>query len=461
MTERTLIKNATVVNEGKSFAADVLIENGKIVSVRPDIPTEENTKTIDATGLHLLPGVIDDQVHFREPGMTYKADIFTESRAAVAGGVTSFMEQPNTVPPATTIELLEDKYARAAEVSPANYSFFMGTSNSNLDEIRKVDPTQVCGLKVFLGSSTGNLLADNEKHLDDVFREVKMLIAVHSEDDVLIKANLEKYKAIYGDEIPVEMHPLIRSREACYNSTVKAITRAKKFGTRLHVFHISTADELSLFDNSIPLKEKYITAEACIHHLWFSDADYKTKGNFIKWNPAIKTAKDRDAIWEAVLDNRIDVIATDHAPHTIEEKEQSYLKAPSGGPLVQHSLVAMLEKSREGKITIERVVEKMSHAVADLFRIEKRGYIREGYFADIVLVNLNSPWEVSKENILSKCGWSPFEACLPKSGERDSRQGNIFHAKVEKTFVNGNLVYENGNILEGEKGMRMKFGKFK
>ncbi len=439
-----LIKNATLVNEGNSYKADVLVVDDKISLVQANIPTKENIKTIDATGLHLLPGVIDDQVHFREPGLTHKADLFTESRAAVAGGITSYMEQPNTSPPAITIDLLEQKYARAAEVSLANYSFFMGTSNSNLDEIRKIDPTNVCGLKIFLGSSTGNLKVDNEENLDAIFREVKMLIAVHAEDDRIIKENAEKFKTQYGENITIEMHPLIRSREACYAMTSKTITRAKKFGTRLHVFHISTADELALFENKLPLKEKKITAEVCVHHLWFTDADYKTKGNYIKWNPAIKTANDREEIWKALLDNRIDVIATDHAPHTIEEKEQPYLLAPSGGPLVQHSLVAMLEKAREGKISIERVVEKMSHAVADLFRIEKRGYIREGYYADMVLVNLHSPWEVSKENVLSKCGWSPFE-------------GITFHAKVEKTFVNGNIVYENDKIVEGSKGMRMKF----
>lgn len=444
MANRLLIRNATIVNEGKSFRSDVLVENGKILSVQPAIAADENMRVIEAEGLHLLPGAIDDQVHFREPGLTHKGEIYTEAKAAVAGGVTSYMEQPNTSPPATTIELLEQKYARAAEVSLANYSFFMGTTNYNLDEILKVDPRNVCGLKVFLGSSTGDMLVDNEAELDLVFEKVKMLIAVHAEDDVMIRANLDAYKAKYGDDIPVKFHPLIRSREACYASSSKAIARAKKFGTRLHIFHLSTADELALLDNSKPLKDKHITAEACVHHLWFSDADYETKGNFLKWNPAVKTAADREAIWQAVLDNRIDVIATDHAPHTIEEKQQVYTKAPSGGPLVQHSVVAMLEKAREGKITIERVVEKMSHAVADLFRIEKRGYIREGYWADLVLVNLNAPWTVSKENLFYKCGWSPFE-------------GTTFHARIEKTFVNGNLVYDNGKFEETVKGLRMEF----
>jgi dihydroorotase len=444
MQQKFLIKNATLVNEGRSFLSDVLIADGKIISIAAGIAAGEGTTIIDATGLHLLPGAIDDQVHFREPGLTHKGEIYTEAKAAVAGGVTSYMEQPNTNPPATTIELLEQKYARAKEVSLANYSFFMGTTNSNLGELLKLDPKNVCGVKIFLGSSTGDMLVDNEAMLDEIFSKIKMLIAVHAEDDVMIRENLEQYKEKFGETLGVEFHPLIRSREACFNASAKAIARAKKFGTRLHIFHVSTFDEIALFDNSVPLKEKKITAEACVHHLWFTNADYKTKGNYIKWNPAVKTAKDRDAIWQALLDNKIDVVATDHAPHTIEEKEQSYLKAPSGGPLVQHSVVAMLEKSLEGKIPIERVVEKMSHAVADLFRIEKRGYIREGYWADLVLVNLNSPWTVSKENLLYKCKWSPFE-------------GFTFRSKIEKTFVNGNLVYDNGVIDETVKGERLLF----
>ena len=444
MAETFLIKNATLVNEGKSFRSDVLIVDGKIASVKPFITVEENIKIIDATGLHLLPGVIDDQVHFREPGLTHKGEIYTESKAAVAGGVTSFMEQPNTIPAATTIELLEQKYSRAKEVSLANYSFFMGTTNSNLEEVLKLDARNVCGVKIFLGSSTGEMLVDNEAALDLIFSKVKMLIAIHAEDDEVIRKNIEHYKEKFGENIPVEFHSLIRSREACYNSSAKAIARAKKFGTRLHIFHVSTAEEIALFDNSVPLKEKKITAEVCIHHLWFSDADYKTKGTLIKWNPAVKTAADRDALWKALLDNKLDVIATDHAPHTLDEKNQSYTKAASGGPLVQHSLVAMLEKSHEEKISIERVVEKMSHAVADLFRIEKRGYIREGYWADLVLVNLNSPWTVSKENIYAKCGWSPFE-------------GTTFSSQVEKTFVNGNLVFDNGVFNEAQKGTRLLF----
>jgi len=438
-----IIRNANIVNEGKTFLGDVRISNGMIAEVGSDL-VRVNEEEIDATGKYLLPGCIDDQVHFREPGLTHKADIGTESRAAVAGGITSFMEQPNTVPPATTVELLEQKYKRASEVSIANYSFFMGTTNSNIDEIRKLNPRNVCGVKIFLGSSTGDMLVDHEENLDRIFSEVKMLIAVHAEDDVMIKQNLAAYKEKYGDNVPVEAHPLIRSREACYASSAKAIARAKKFGTRLHIFHVSTAEELDLFDNSVPLKEKKITAEACVHHLWFTDADYKTKGNYIKWNPAVKTERDRETLWKGVLDNRIDVIATDHAPHTIEEKEKPYLEAPSGGPLVQHALVAMLEKSREGKITIERVVEKMCHAPADLFRIDKRGYVRAGYYADLVLVDLNSPWTVSKENVLSKCRWSPFE-------------GTTFNAKVKKTFVNGNVAYDDGKIVDTVIGMRMEF----
>lgn len=438
-----LIRNANIVNEGKTFAGDVAIRDGKIAAIGKNL-SAEGLLELDASGKYLLPGCIDDQVHFREPGLTHKADLHSESRAAVAGGITSFMEQPNTSPPATTIELLEWKYKRASEVSLANYSFFMGTTNNNLDEILKLDPRKVCGVKIFLGSSTGDMLVDREEQLDRIFANVKMLIAVHAEDDVMIKQNLAAYKEKFGENVSIEAHPLIRSREACYASSSKAIARAKKFGTRLHIFHVSTAEELDLFDNSIPLREKKITAEACVHHLWFTSEDYKTKGNYIKWNPAVKEVSDREAIWKAVLDNRIDVIATDHAPHTIEEKEKPYLDAPSGGPLVQHALVAMLEKAREGKITIERVVEKMAHAPADLFRIDKRGYIREGYYADLVLVDLNSPWQVSQDNILSKCGWSPFD-------------GTTFHAKVKKTFVNGNVAYDDGKIVDSVNGMRLEF----
>lgn len=443
-TSSYLIRGATLVNEGRQYQSDVLIRDGKLLAIAPNLSNIEDAQIIDAQGLYLLPGVIDDQVHFREPGLTHKGDLYTESRAAVAGGITSYMEMPNTVPPATTRELLEQKYMRAAEVSLANYSFFMGTTNNNINELLQLDPTQVCGVKIFLGSSTGEMLVDNEETLEQIFREVKMLIAVHAEYDPMIQNNLEQYKLQYGENIPIHLHPLIRSREACYASSSKAVARAKKYGTRLHVLHISTADELALFSNDEPLAKKKITAEACIHHLWFSDADYAKQGHFIKWNPAVKTAADREAIWKAVLDNRIDVIATDHAPHTITEKEQPYIKAPSGGPLVQHSLVAMLEASRNGRISIERVVEKMAHAPAELFRIDKRGYLREGYWADCVLVNLNSPWTVAKSNLLYKCNWSPFE-------------GQTFHSKVEKTFISGHLAYSNGSFNERKMGMRLQF----
>src|ERR1035437_4494766 len=448
---KILIKNANIVNEGMIFLGSVLIDGEIIIGISyapaPPLSWERGLggEAIDATGKYLLPGVIDDQVHFREPGLTHKAEIYTEAKAAVAGGVTSFMDMPNTVPNTLTQELLEEKYQRASEVSLANYSFFMGASNENIDEVLKTNPKNVCGIKMFMGSSTGNMLVDNRTTLENIFSKCKMLIATHCEDEATIRANTEKFKAKYGENIPVECHPLIRSEEACYKSSSLAVELAKKYSARLHILHISTAKELELFDNKIPLKEKRITAEVCVHHLWFSDEDYKTKGNFIKWNPAIKTKNDRDALLKGVLENKIDVICTDHAPHTLEEKKQSYFKAPSGGPLIQHSLVAMLEFVREKKITIDKVVEKMSHALADCFQIEKRGYIREGYFADLVLVDLNSPWTVTSpltplsrrrgEEILSKCGWSPFE-------------GQTFHSRVTHTFVNGHLVYENGKFDE-------------
>ncbi|MCU0435903.1 MAG: dihydroorotase [Bacteroidia bacterium] len=445
MTHATyLIQRATVVNEGRTFEADVLVRDGKIEAVSETPLSVNDAQVIDALGLHLFPGVIDDQVHFREPGLTHKGDLYTEAKSAVAGGVTTYMEMPNTVPSAVTQELLEQKYQRAAEVSLANYSFYIGTTNTNIDELLKTDPATVCGVKIFLGSSTGDMLVDNEEALERIFSEVKMLIAVHAEDDPMIKQNMAAYKEQYGDDIPAKFHPLIRSREACYASSSKAVARAKKYGTRLHVLHISTAEELALFDNTKPLREKNITAEACVHHLWFAAEDYDTKGNYIKWNPAVKNAADREAIWLAVLDNRIDVIATDHAPHTIEEKEQPYTKAPSGGPLIQHTLVAMLETARNGRISLERVAEKMCHAPAELFRIEKRGYIRPGYWADLVLVNLNAPWTVEKSNLHYKCGWSPFE-------------GTTFHSRIEKTFVSGHLVYNSGAFDETKKGMRLRF----
>lgn len=439
-----LITGANIVNEGRISPGDVLVMNGRIAKIGSDLSSEAADTHIDARGKYLLPGLIDDQVHFREPGLTHKAEIYTEAKAGVAGGTTTYMEMPNTIPQSTTIELLEEKYKRASEVSLANYSFFFGATNDNLEEILKVDPANVCGVKVFQGSSTGNMLVDNPHVLEKIFEKCKTLIAIHSENDNIIKANLESFKEIYGDDIPVKFHPKIRSEEACYDASSRAVAMAKKYGTKLHILHISTAKELELFDNSIPLKDKKITSEACIHHMWFSEEDYEEKGNLIKWNPAVKTAKDREAIFNAVLDGTIDVIATDHAPHTLEEKAQPYTKAPSGGPLNQHSLVAMLDFFHQGKISLEMIVQKMCHNLAILFEIKDRGYIREGYFADLVLVDLNAPWTVEKSNILSKCGWSPFE-------------GHTFKSKVTHTIVSGHLAYEEGTFHEEKKGERISF----
>ncbi len=439
-----LIKAATIVNENKQFTGDLLIKDGFIERIDGEINTAADVE-INAEGLHLLPGCIDDQVHFREPGLTHKATIFTESRAAVAGGITSFMEMPNTVPNTLTQELLADKYAIAAKNSLANYSFFMGASNDNLDEVLRTDASNVCGIKVFMGSSTGNMLVDNPGTLERLFAQSPMLIATHCEDEATIKHNLNHYKMTLGDNIPVSLHPIIRSAEACYLSSSLAVDLAKKHGTRLHILHISTEKETHLFSNEIPLKDKKITAEACVHHLWFSDADYEHKGNLIKWNPAVKTAADREGILKAVLDGRIDVIATDHAPHTIEEKSQSYLQAPSGGPLVQHALPAVLQLYHQGKITLEQIAEKMAHNVATCFRIEKRGFLREGYWADMVLVNLNKPWAVAKDNIYYQCGWSPFE-------------GTTFDSTIESTIVSGNLVWNKGHFINDHlAGQRMAF----
>ena len=442
-----LIKNAKIVNEGTILEGDVLIENEFIVEIAESIsPKLSSCKIIDAEGSYLIPGAIDDQVHFREPGLTHKGDIASESRAAVAGGITSYIEQPNTIPNAVTQDVLEEKYRIAANTSYANYSFMMGGTNDNLEEILKTNPKNVAGIKLFLGSSTGNMLVDNQEALEKIFSSTKLLIAVHCEDEATIKANLERYKLQFGEDIPVEMHHLIRSAEACYLSSSKAIALAKKTGARLHIFHLSTAKEMELFTNKIPLEEKQITAEVCIHHLWFSDEDYKTKGNLIKWNPAVKTAEDRAALWEALLDDRIDVIATDHAPHTLEEKQQSYLKAPSGGPLVQHAVVAMFEASLQGKISVVKIVEKMCHNPAKIFKIEKRGFIKEGFYADLVIVNPGLPWNVKKENILAKCGWSPFE-------------GYNFKSRITHTFVNGELVYQNFKVKETPVGMRLLFDR--
>lgn len=442
----TLILNAKIVNEGKVVEGDVLIKGALIEKIGSDLQSISTSQIVDANGKLLMPGAIDDQVHFREPGLTHKGNIFTESRAAVAGGVTSFMEMPNTVPPVFTQELLEDKYKIASKNSLANYSFFIGASNDNLEEVLNTNIKKVCGLKIFMGSSTGNLLVDNEKTLEGFFSRFPSLIATHCEHEPTIKKNSEEFKLRFGEDVPIHEHMNIRSEEACYRSSSFAVGLAKKYGTKLHILHISTAKEISLFDNSIPLEKKKITAEACIHHLWFNDKDYSRLGTKIKWNPAIKTEDDQRAILKAVLDNHIDVIATDHAPHTLEEKNNSYFKAPSGGPLVQHSVVAMLEFYYQRKITLEKIVEKMSHNPAILFQIESRGFIREGYFADLVLADLDKPWTVSKENILSKCGWSPLE-------------GQTFQPSIEKTWVSGRLAYDRGKIIEGEPGQRLLFAR--
>jgi dihydroorotase len=443
--DSVLIKNAKIVNEGVIFEGDVLIEGALIVEIAANIsPKSSSCKIIDAEGNYLMPGAIDDQVHFREPGLTHKGDIASESKAAVAGGITSFIEQPNTVPNAVTQELLEQKYEIAAQNSYANYSFMMGATNDNLVEVLKTNPKNVAGIKIFLGSSTGNMLVDNEETLERIFSSTPLLIAVHCEDETTIKNNLEKYKIEFGEDIPITAHHLIRSEEACYISSSKAIALAKKTGARLHVFHLSTAKELDLLTNKIPLEQKKITAEVCIHHLWFTNDDYATKGNLIKWNPAVKTQKDKDALWAALLDGRIDVIATDHAPHTLEEKNQPYSSAPSGGPLVQHAVIAMFEAFHQGKISVEKIVEKMCHNPAKIFQIEKRGFIKVGYFADLVIVNASLPWSVKKENILAKCGWSPFE-------------GYTFRSRITHTFVNGQLVYNAFKVKDIRAGERLLF----
>jgi dihydroorotase len=446
MIKSTLIKNATIINENKIFKGDVLIENGIIVTISSEIIPTDTIEIIDAKGSYLIPGFIDDQVHFREPGLTHKANIETESRAAIAGGITTFIEMPNTVPQATTQDLLEDKFKIAAKDSYANYSFMFGGTNNNLEELLKTDPKKVAGIKLFLGSSTGDMLVDNEEVLEKIFSSTKMIISVHCEDEATIRKNTAAYIEKYGDDIPMKYHPIIRSEEACYLSSSKAIKLAKKTGARLHIFHLSTEKETHLFRNDIPLEEKQITSEVCVHHLWFSDQDYEKKGTHIKWNPAVKTEADRQGLWKALLDDRIDVLATDHAPHTLEEKNNIYTKAPSGGPLVQHAIVALLEKVKEGVIPIEKLVEKMSHNPAKLFQIEKRGFIKEGYFADIVLIDVNKPQTVSKDNILYKCGWSPFE-------------GTTFSSTITHTFVNGNLIYNNGIFNDEIKGKRITFNR--
>ena len=442
---RILIKNAQIVNEGKVYKSDVLVEDKIIKEISFDIKTDTD-QIINAKGLYLLPGVIDDQVHFREPGLTHKANIYTESRAAVAGGITSFMDMPNTNPQTLTQKLLEEKCQIASEKSIANYSFFMGASNDNLEEVLKTNPENVGAIKIFMGSSTGNMLVDNKEVLEDIFKKSPMLIAVHCEDEATIQENIRKVKKQFGEDVPISEHPKIRSVDACYKSSSIAVELAKKHNTRLHIFHLSTAKEIELLDNSIPLKDKRITAEVCIHHLWFDESNYEEKGMFIKWNPAIKKKSDKEALFQALLDGKLDVVATDHAPHTLKEKTNTYFKAPSGGPLVQHALPVMLEFVHQGKISLEKVVEKMCHNPAICFKVEKRGFIKEGYFADLVLVDLNKPWNVNKANILYKCGWSPFE-------------GDTFNAQITHTFVNGHITYEYGHFNETKKGMRLTFDR--
>ncbi len=442
-----LIKNALIINEGKKFAGSVLVKDQLIEEIYTSAPevTDPNCKVIDAGGRILIPGVIDDQVHFRDPGMPQKGDLYTESRAAVAGGTTSFMDMPNVKPQTVTQELLTERYKLGSEKSLANYSFYMGATNTNLDEILKTDPKSVCGIKIFMGSSTGNMLVDDIDTLSQIFEKAPILIATHCEDSPTIDKNEAEYQKKYGDDIPMDYHGEIRSAEACYKSSSKAIKLAKKYNTRLHILHLSTAMEMDLFDNSIPSKDKRITSEVCVHHLWFNDQDYKTKKSRIRWNPAIKTKNDQDALWEALLDDRLDVIATDHAPHTPAEKDGNYMQAAGGGPLVQHSLVAMLEQARRGKITLEKVVEKMCHAPAEVFQVEKRGFIRKGYFADLVLLT-EDDWTATEKNTLYKCGWTPFD-------------GEKFQYKVEKTFINGHLAYDNGKFDESNKGMRLSFDR--
>jgi dihydroorotase len=443
MQSAIIIKNGTLVNEMQQTSADILVKDG-LISEIGSIPAGKYPAAmiIDATGKYVFPGVIDDQVHFREPGLTHKADIESESIAAVAGGITSFMEMPNTVPQATTQAELAKKFQRAAEVSRCNYSFYIGATNDNLSELLASDPSAVCGVKVFMGSSTGNMLVDKEESLNKIFSQVKILVATHCEDETIIQSNIKAFKEKYGEDVPVECHPLIRSEEACYASSARAAQLAGKYGTRLHILHLSTAKELELLSDK-PISEKNITAEACVHHLWFSGADYKEKAELIKWNPAVKTQADRDALLAAVISGRIDVIATDHAPHLLAEKQNSYFKSAAGGPLVQHSLVAMLELAKQGKISIETVIDRMCHKPAQLFRIEKRGFLREGYHADICIVDPQAPWTVDKSNILYKCGWSPFE-------------GQVFSSKVSATLVNGTLAYGNG-LFGAPSGKPLKF----
>lgn len=440
-----LIKGAEVINEGSRSSQDILIKNGRIEKLGTGLE-DPHAEEISADGLVLMPGVIDDQVHFREPGLTHKADIYTESRAAVAGGITSYMEMPNVVPQTVTQGLLSDKYAIGANKSLANYSFYMGCTNTNIEEVLKTDGSNVCGVKIFMGSSTGDMLVDNEKTLESAFSKCELLIATHCEDEETIRANTAQYVDMYGDDIPLEFHPIIRSREACIKSSSLAVELAKAHNTRLHILHISTADETDLFSNSMPLAEKRITSEACVHHLWFTDQDYESKETLIKWNPAVKTENDREGIWKALLDDRIDVVATDHAPHTLGEKSNPYTKAPSGGPLVQHALQTMIEHSLNGRLSLERVVEKMCHAPAICFQLKERGFIREGFWADLVLLDLNAWEKIDRDNLLYKCGWSPFE-------------GVTFRSKIHSTFVSGHLAYNDERLDESVLGERLLFDR--
>ena len=443
---KTKILNARLVNENQIISTDLLIEDAFIARLDADLSSVTTDRTVDAQGAYLLPGLIDDQVHFREPGLTHKATIYSESRAAVAGGITSYMEMPNTVPNTLTQALLQDKYDIAARDSLANYSFYMGVSNDNLEEVLRTDQQMVCGLKVFMGSSTGNMLVDSEQTLRNVFEKAELLVATHCEDEQTIRHNMHQYREQYGEEVPIDLHPVIRSAEACYRSSSLAVSLAREYHTRLHVLHISTARELSLFDQDLPLLEKRITAEACLHHLWFSDQDYSEKGTFIKWNPAVKTVDDRDALRQAVINGPIDVLATDHAPHTLKEKQNTYFAAPSGGPLVQHQLPALLELAHQEILPIETIVQKACHNPAILFQVDRRGYVREGYYADLVLVDPQASWTVTHDNVLSKCGWSPFE-------------GQEFRSRVTHTWVSGHLAYENGVLHDQQSGMRLRFSR--